>query len=365
MRLTKHNLCHYLLDKGFIDFKSVVDGDFSVIQQQGRNLVFKVIRTKNPGLFVKQLVEMNQQNIYLMQKEATSYWIFTNDPDFAFLKELVPKYFGYDAQAQVLVTEFITGAGNLHDIFIKEASQHAGYARQIGKILALLHIDIKDKVKEKSSLQFFTQQIPWALQFGELNPAATFPGTPAPQLFYMVQQHPEFSAAISKLKEEWHPSCLIHGDIKLANFVSTPINGKEDPPVKLIDWEIADIGDPCWDIGGAFQAFLGPWALSFDNQKPHQAEFLPSMKCFDISQAHSSIDAFWDSYKKERKPGVEESRRILLKSTRFMAARLLQTAVESITMSKHVPPNNVRLLQTAQNILADPEKAVTQLLGLS
>lgn len=370
MRLTKHNICNYLLDKGFISFKSVVDGDFSVIQQQGRNVVFKVMRTQNPGLFIKQLVDMSRQNTYLMQKEATCCWLFTNDPDYEPLKEFVTAYYGYDVQTQVLVTEFIQGAANLHDVYMKEGSQPQGYARQIGKILALLHVDIMDKVKENSSLQFFAQQIPWAMQFGEMNPASSFPGTAAPHLFQMVQQDPGFRAAVSKLKEEWQPSCLLHGDVKLANFISTPVDGNEngeeqEPPVKLIDWEIADIGDPCWDIGGAFQAFLGPWVLSFDNQKPYQVEFLPAMKCFDLDHARSSIKAFWDSYKKEKKLDENQAREILLKSTKYTAARLLQTAVESVTMSPHVPPNSARLLQTAHNILANPGEAVNKLLELA
>lgn len=365
MRLTKYNICHYLLDKGFISFQSVVDGDFAVVQYQGRNLVFHILRTQYPNLFVKQLVDVNPQNIYLLQKEATCYWLFFNEPDFSSLQTYVPSYYGYDVQAQALVVELIPNTANLHDLIFTNTGPIETYPQQMGKILANLHINMKEKIKYQSSLQFFSQQLPWAFNIPFTPATLSFPGQSQQEVVRLIQQNQELCDSLQNVKTEWVISSLIHGDVKLANFIATPIQEPEQPPtVKLIDWEIADIGDPCWDIGGAFNAFLAPWVLSFDNTSHFPPVFLPNMTVFSLERTHTAIQQFWQAYTTEKQWSNEDISSNLLKAVKFLAVRLLQTAIESAFNSPQLMPSSVRLLQMAHHILQSPQQAITTLLAL-
>ena len=75
---------------------------------------------------------------------------------------------------------------------------------------------------------------------------------------------PEFHAALDELRGEWRQDALIHGDMKWDNCVmprhDDPARAAEG--LKIVDWELADIGDGCWDVGAVFQAYLAHWILT-------------------------------------------------------------------------------------------------------
>ena len=56
MRLTKKNITHYLLDKGFLEPASFMSGAYMLSQTQSRNAIFRIQQEDAKGLFVKQLI---------------------------------------------------------------------------------------------------------------------------------------------------------------------------------------------------------------------------------------------------------------------------------------------------------------------
>jgi hypothetical protein len=55
-----------------------------------------------------------------------------------------------------------------------------------------------------------------------------------------------FAKLLGEAKAVYRPQCLIHGDIRGDNWVF------QDDEMKLIDWEMSGLGDPAWDVAGAF-----------------------------------------------------------------------------------------------------------------
>ena len=73
----------------------------------------------------------------------------------------------------------------------------------------------------------------------------------------------------STLQQTWRRDTLIHGDIKFENCVLTHANGAQVPDgkdaevgVKVVGPEIADLGDPRWDVGSMMQSWLACWIFS-------------------------------------------------------------------------------------------------------
>ena len=55
---------------------------------------------------------------------------------------------------------------------------------------------------------------------------------------------------------------------------------------------------------------------------------------------------------------------MLMRSVKYGAARMIQTAYEAMQYSAQISPSALALLQVSLNILKEPKRAATQLLGL-
>src|SRR6478735_2931933 len=103
MLLNSDSVVHYLLQRGFLSFDSVVDGDLVVLEAPRRNRNFKVTQRGRPGVFVKQVQEWDPQAIATVQREAWCYSLAKTLPELSALNELLPEFRAYDQQRNVLV----------------------------------------------------------------------------------------------------------------------------------------------------------------------------------------------------------------------------------------------------------------------
>src|SRR5512145_3314322 len=79
----------------------------------------------------------------------------------------------------------------------------------------------------------------------------------------ILQNADGYDACLEELNRSWTATALIHRDVRLKNFLlAAPIPTMRHADVKLIDWELACIGDPRWDIGAALGNYLGLWLES-------------------------------------------------------------------------------------------------------
>ena len=156
--------------------------------------------------------------------------------------------------------------------------------------------------------------------------------------------------------------CLIHNDLKWDNILVHPREGETEPTeVKLIDWEMAGLGDPCWDVGTVLSEFVAFWALSIPVVGGEPYEGLAK---YPIEDMQPAIRAFWESYAEAMEFDRATARERLLKSVRFAGARLIQTAYERTQTMTHLTPHIYLLLQLSLNIMEGPEEAAEGLFGI-
>ncbi|EDP98299.1 phosphotransferase [Kordia algicida OT-1] len=354
MRLTKKNITHYLLDKGFLEPTSFMSGDYMLTQIQSRNSIFKIQQQQEKGLFVKQLITQDATNSYLMQKDATSHYLIHQSDLYKETATHIPDYYGYDPYHNILVTEYFANTKNVHEITYKNKKLSKSLAVKMAHILASFHFDITENIKENSSLQFFSKQIPWILNTGQLlnsNPKGI-----TNSVIAEIYKHQDLVKKIEKVASQWETTSLIHGDIKWMNFIVMPNN--ED--VKLVDWEIADLGDPLWDVAGVFQSYFSAWVLSFNSQNIQQHQQMQGTEFLTIEAITSVVKVLWDTYASTQKFTASQSKEKLIKTLSYMSVRMVQTAFENNMAQKQINSNSVRILQFCNHILGNVEGIAKQ-----
>lgn len=368
MILTPANLAHYLMARGLVTPASVVDGDFTVIDMSRRNHNLQVARRESPGLFVKQVGDWDPLSAETMRREATCYWLAGNDPDFAALAAMMPRYHLYDPARQVLVLEMVRDGESLGEFHRRLGRFPAGMAARLGTLLGTYHRDAGGRRRDLPQDTVFPRSVPWVLSIHFHNPSHFGPvSAGVRQLLGVVGQYPEFHAALDELRGEWRFDALIHGDMKWENCVVPRVDDEAEAAegLRIVDWELADIGDGCWDVGAVFQAYLTYWILTM-RIPPEQVspERLPALAEFPLDRMQPAIGAFWDAYVRTRGAHGAEAAALLRKSVRYGAARMIQTAWEYLTYSPQMTANALCLLQVSINILTRPDEAIEHLLGI-
>jgi hypothetical protein len=351
MLITRNNVCHYLIAKGLVSSESVVDGDFAVIDVSGRNRNFKILRGRHPGLFVKQIQNWDPQTVAMLQCETACYWLARNDGNFSTLFDLVPEFYWFDAERHILITQLISNGENLYEHFRRVGSLRHEIAVKLGKALGTYHSGTADGLKESTHATIFPQQIPWILletrrnshPFKHLSPATA-------ELFDAVDHSTELSRALDQLRNEWRGDSLIHGDMRLENCM---LSG--ELKLKVVDWELADIGDPSWDVGAIIQAFLSASILSLPFSLRLQANFMKT-------GMRSALGAFWRQYVMTREIEPGDSLELLERSIKFAGARMIQTVYEHVQCSPRVSPRSHYLFQISSEMLKQPAAAMQQLI---
>lgn len=358
MRLTKRHIHHYLMDKGYLNPQSIVAGKYIVSQTSSRNSIFKITHGEPSGLFVKQLMDMDVQNIYLMQKDATVHYLIHNDSNFKKTATYLPKYYGYDPKENVFVTEYFPEAQNLYQLKVQQRKITLSQANQIAEILNSFHFDLSDQINENPSLQFFSHIVPWILNMGNKHiPDHLHPTNPVPSL---IKKQSGIVKHLRRLRENWKGNSLIHGDVKWVNFIDN--DPKSDNGLKLIDWEIADIGDPLWDVAGVFQSFLSFWTYSFDNQN-FSFKKLNGLEDVDMKSMLPALHKFWNRYSELQSFDKDEKIEKLILIIKYTAARLFQTAYETNMAHEKLQPGSLRIIQLGQHMLDKPEELAKELFG--
>ena len=137
------------------------------------------------------------------------------------------------------------------------------------------------------------------------------------QAVRMMQSFPAFGALIDALAKEWRPSCLIHFDVKGDNILLSAKRGARSS--WLIDWELAALGDPAWDVGSMFADYLGVWLWSIPITGEHPPAHYLSLARFPLTRLQPALRAFWRSYRLAR--GPDQSRRHSVFAIRYALLR--------------------------------------------
>lgn len=359
MHLTVPNLAHYLLARGLLDTRAVVGGDLLIRDASRRNRNFQVVRHAAPGLFVKQMREMQTDAMLTLKREAACYDYASGVPALA---RLMPRLIAYDAARHVLILELVAGAESLADYHAREKSFPTEIGALLGEGLGLYHAHAGDIGADPTMAGLFARQVPVVLTLGNGGHAMLGQfGHIGPALSGLIARHPEFQAALDALGAEWRFDSLIHGDMKWDNvLIFSGAEARRD--FRIVDWELADLGDADWDVGAVLQSFLATWILSMPIGSGLAPQHYVGMAGQKLEAMRPVLHAFWDRYAETRGIAADQRRPALQRCMRYGAARLVWTALEQRLYQAELDAHGTALLQVAFNILLDPPRAVRELL---
>jgi len=360
MKITTANLAHYLMQSGLLTTASVVDGDFLVTECSRRNRNFKVQRREGAGLFVKQVRSWGPQATASLRCEATCYWLAATHPDAAGLQPIVPAYRHYDTARHVLVTALLPSAETVADYHRRMAAFPPELGAALGRALGTYHRTGAAALQAATDSAVFPRQPPWVLSLHRQPPqlAGAISGANA-GLVQILQQFPEFPENLDRLGATWEMASLIHGDMKWDNCL---VNG-DAGSIRIVDWELADIGDPLWDAGAVLQSYVSFWIFSLPAGQGADAEQVARAAQYPLEHMQAAIRAFWIAYRESRGAAKDDAA-LLERTIRYAAARMVLTAYETMQFSAQLSPHARYLLQVSQNMLTRPREAARDLLSL-
>jgi tRNA A-37 threonylcarbamoyl transferase component Bud32 len=336
--LTRRDALQHLIRLGLLTPDDLVAQSIVASEYVGRNHLVRVERPAAPCYIVKQPRDVNTPDAVTMWTEAAIFWLSANDPQFAVLAPWLPKYYHYDEPNKILTIELIAGSDSLMAKQMAGAALDPRLLADVGRAFGTLHGAASQGLREERVRRLFRTGIAWVLTLGA--PQSPYvPGTQAAQsILAAVLQRPDALAALTQARADWRDAHIVHGDAKAANVLIL-----EDGSVRVIDWEIAGLGDGLWDVAGIVHSLLMPNPLA-----------APEPLDAAQTRAHPLIDALWAGYVAAAPPPphLADPRLALL---RLAGARMVQTCLESTQVFNQLYPHTSALLQMGLELLTRPE----------
>jgi aminoglycoside phosphotransferase (APT) family kinase protein len=362
--LTPHGAVSLLREERLIDPSAFVDGGIRVIPATRRHQHYRVISTAGSGYFLKQGI---QDVGFASVSHEAAILKALQGPTTHGAMSYIPQFYSFVPQHQVLVTELFDDAVNLRSYHSRRAPRSRSLAMQLGSLLAAIHQTPPTAVTESGLPYSIIHKPPWVLdlprfkhrRIGETSRIAL-------DVIKVLQRFPRFTWHFDRMRERWQATALIHFDIKWDNFlVVADLPPSRAVRLKLIDWEFAGIGDPCWDVGGVLHEYLMLWIAPISSEVP--IEQLAALKADRYSPAdlRPAIGRFWRTYAAGMGMDTATADVALIRAIEFAAVRAVQTAFEVAQGTSQMPVLVPYLLQCALNFLERPREAASTIFGFT
>jgi aminoglycoside phosphotransferase (APT) family kinase protein len=182
----------------------------------------------------------------------------------------------------------------------------------------------------------------------------------AQDLVARLQANPAITERLERVRDGGGYDTLVHGDLRWDNCLAFASPGsRRRTRVLLVDWELAGRGESALDVGSVLAEYLSAWVGSIPIVEMSDPGRLLSHAKYPLGHMHKAIDAFWSAYQ-----GATALPPTLSRVMEMAAVRILETAIEYAQMISAPSAHLVTLLQLADNVLQQPERAALILLGL-
>jgi tRNA A-37 threonylcarbamoyl transferase component Bud32 len=232
-------LLRYLASAGVVDPAAVGDPTVRVTDLSRSHLVISVRFGDGRQLIVKRARPRPQEVVGNLRRELVAYHLATDIPGLA---AAMPVCLHADPVLQVLVMRGVTPGTTLRDQVHPGRALPASGAR-LGQLVAGWHRGSRGLTPPT-----LPAERPWVLDI--LTPGCWRPPVTDALLVYGRIRR-ELRHHFAGLADVLEPSCLVHGDLKWDNCLVEGSDG-----VRVIDWEMAAVGDPAWDVAGILQDHL-------------------------------------------------------------------------------------------------------------
>jgi thiamine kinase-like enzyme len=360
--MSASEIVHYLLGHKLVKENSIIEQDLTVADISHRNNNLMVMSDKAPCYLLKQGIDKDTKET--IANEASIYQHLHSNHLTRKMTQYLPRYYGYNKEKHLLILELFSNAKTLRMYPVRKGRFSVILARKIGEVLGTLHQTTAIKREEKHDSNLSNTAPPWILSihrpslrlFKNLTNGNI-------RLIRIIQKFPELCMKLDSLRDQWHIESLIHQDIKWDNFLLIGNSGK-DINLKLIDWELSRLGDPCWDVGSVFADYLSFWIMSIPVTGETPPDKFPDLAQYPLQRVQPAILSFWKSYTKQMKLDDNIADEWLIRSVKYAAARLIQTAFEQLQTVIYLNSNSIICLQLCFNMLQRPIETSAQLLGI-
>lgn len=361
MYLVSETLAPYLLNRGTVAREAVVDGGFMVVEACRRNRNFKIYLGRRGGLFVKQASRRDRHSAETLRREAAFYQLLQTQPDhdMGSLRTLVPHLMDYDPVRAALTLELLCDGQSMSEIVLGRVELSPHLASIVGAHLAHVHGDIAVDALSPEADGLFPRRCSSSL-------CSIIAGVgPAP--LRELSRRRTIVDRLAELHRSWHFTHLVHNDLKPDNIqVCGPPDVADPTSVKLVDWELVDVGDPAWDLACVLVGLLHLWVIGSVAQEELGGlpdELLQGRTTVPPSIADAAA-AFWREYVAHRGLDVPARRQLAERCGVMLGARLAVVAFE-MSFERAVMPTTARVFaDLAERLLADPAIG-PRLLGLN
>ena len=343
-------IAHYLLSLGLLKPRAIVEDGLTVVDASRRNCVFIATTRSGPTYVVKQA---GPRSALTLKHEAAVLRMVADAPELAWQ---VPTVIHEDREMALLVLSS-PGGGRDWAEHHKAGRFPRSPARALGRGLAGLHRHAVDRVGDQPT----DGERMWALQFAE-PPLELIRdlSAGAQDLVARLQANPAMIDRLTGLRDHDHQDVFVHGDLRWENCLAVAAPGsRRRTRTLLIDWELAGRGEAALDVGTVIAEYLSAWVESIPIVEVGTPGRLLSLARYPLRRMQPAIGAFWSAYR-----ATSSTPPALRRVLDMAAVRLVNTAVERAQVLAAPSAHLVMLLQLAENVLREPERAAHTLLGL-
>jgi Phosphotransferase enzyme family len=364
------NTVYHLIERGLITYESAVDGDLMLVGGSSNHRNTRVMRRHSPGFFIKQIQRWEEPSIATLAREAKCYQLGHNDADFAALTPFLPKYYDFDAGRHTLVIELLSEGESLAQNVMRTGTYPVDIMTRLGKAMASFHTAAGRTLKNAGG-EALALTPPWVLTIHRQAGQNTNFNNYSRELLIFFQSSADVHAALDALQNGWRTSGFIHGDLKWDNFIITPENDGFD--LKIIDWELAGFGDPCWDVGSIFQSLINFPLVTMAALTEQLPATLPGLMRYSTADTAGAIRDFWVAYVTEARLDESAAGECITRSIQYVAARMMQTAFEMTQVLNGTPDKYYAdilrakaycLAQVSIDIFQNPASSLGALFGV-
>ena len=355
--MLEHAAVHrYALEHGLLPRAAIVDGDLVVRDRSSRHRTFTLERADGTGVVLKQGI--GAAGAASIRREAAVYRRLSELGG----AESLPRFEGYDEASGVLALGLVAGSEDLYAHHHRLGRFPVGPARALGRALGAIHrctLAAESGPRPELAPSTLTAHRPDLAVFRDASAAML-------AVIRILQASPALVRGLDRVRAGWRPRSVIHLDLKWDNCLlgRSPRRGAHRE-LRLIDWESAVFGDPCWDIGSALGQYLSAWVFSIPVTGATPPERFPELAAYPLTGMHPALRACWTAYADTLELTLQERAEWLPRAADFAAARLVQTAFEATQMAEVIDGGIALHLQLAANTFERPHEAATQLLGIA
>jgi Ser/Thr protein kinase RdoA (MazF antagonist) len=359
----------YLIERRYLTSRDVVEVGVRVVSASRRNRNLRVERRDGSGWLVKQSEAAGSRASLSM--EAAFYRMCQHDARAEAVRPVVPVLTGLDDAAGAIFIELIGNGVPLSELRHRFTEQRVlgALGAAIGQAIGTYHRAFRSLVGTPApDCARLSPHPPWVLWVHRPGPEILGELSEANRTtLRILQDSGALAHQLDRLRRGWRVETLIHGDLKADNLLVVGDLDAEPPGapvIKVVDWELVQLGDPAWDVAAICKDFVLCWIASMPVARGVPAAELIAKATQPLAGFQHGLRAMWRSYTAAAELGAKDADAVLLRASAYAAAWLVQSAYEHAHSAAELGNHEVMMLQVAANVLADPADAALRLFGI-